>query len=312
MRDDLGRQGTVKSGLRLDKLPRGMRERGASLTSARRFRDPVPEPLREFLEREFPVIPGEMRVLRLLAYDAVAEFQRSLDPTARASDLSDEDVIARLQDPRAFGLLARRVLDARVSREVKISVAEHAFDLIPIPATDHVAFRVEERTPPGLLRIVRFLLESEAFTVLHLLHLVYAAFLDPALLRNADRQTRTWVLMAMMAREELPDTQRLLAAFQFLAAMSPRDASAAFDAIVKARFVSPAVRSGMAAAASGSDGGRAWFTAVAVQEGLLPPSDGSEASRMEFEARVPALPENVRERARRWLERHAAKGRDSV
>jgi len=264
------------------------------------------EALRAFLEDEFPVIPSEMRVLTLLARDAVAEFQRGLDAGARASELSDEDVIARLQDPRAFGLFARRVLDARVSREVKIGVAERAFDLIPIPATEHAAIRVEERTPPGLLRIVRFLLENEAFTVLHLLHLVYAAFLDSALLRTADRVTRTWVLMAIVTREELPETSRLLAAFQFLAAMAPRDAASAFDAIGKARRVSRTVRTGLAVAASGSDGGRAWFAAVAVQEGLLPPLGVSEASRMEFEARVPALPENVRSRARRWLERNAS------
>jgi len=268
------------------------------------------EALRAFLEDEFPVIPSEMRVLTLLARDAVAEFHRGLDAGARASELSDEDVIARLLDPRAFGLFARRVLDARVSREVKIGVAERAFDLIPIPATEHAAIRVEERTPPGLLRIVRFLLENEAFTVLHLLHLVYAAFLDPALLRTADRTTRTWVLMAIVAREELPETSRLIAAFQLLAAMAPRDAASAFDAIGKARHVSPTVRTGLAVAASGSDGGRSWFAAVAVQEGLLPPSGDSEASRMEFEARVPALPEGVRSRALRWLERNASKTRE--
>ena len=103
------------------------------------------EALREFIEREFPVIPTETRVLTLLAYDAVAEHQRSLDPHAMASELSDEDVVTRLQDPRAFGLFARRVHDARVSREVKIAVAERAFDLIPIPASETAAFRVEER-----------------------------------------------------------------------------------------------------------------------------------------------------------------------
>ena len=101
--------------------------------------------------------------------------------------------------------------------------------------------------------------------------------------------TRTWVLMAIVAREELPETSRQLAAYQFLAAMAPRDAASAFDAIGKARHVSPTVRTGLAVAASGSDGGRAWFAAVAVQEGLLPPLGDSEASRMEFEARAPAL-----------------------
>ena len=282
----------------------------ASLTSARRFGAPMAEALLAFLEREFPVIPTETRVLQLLAYDAVAEYQRSLDPAAEAAELSDDDVVSRLQDPRAFGLFARRVHDARVSREVKIAVADRAFDLIPIPASEHDAFPVAERTPPGLLRIVRFLLENESFSVLHLLHLIYAAFLDPEVLRSADRQTRTWVLMAIVAREELPETQRLIAAFQFLAAMVPRDAAAAFDGIVKAKHVSPAVRTGLAAALSGSDGGRAWFTAVAIQEGLLLPGNESEASRIEFAARVPGVPENVVTRARKWLERHSAEGRD--
>src|SRR5438445_3827874 len=282
----------------------------ASLTSARRLGAPMAEALRAFLEREFPVIPTETRVLRLLAYDAVAEYQRSLDPAAHASELSDEDVVSRLQDPRAFGLFARRVHDARVSREVKIAVAERAFDLIPIPASEHDAFPVAERTPPGLLRIVRFLLENESFSVLHLLHLMYAAFLDPEVLRSADRQTRTWVLMAIVAREELPETQRLIAAFQFLSAMSPRDAAAAFDGIAKAKFVSPAVRTGLAAALSGPDGGRAWFAAVAIQEGLLPPANESEVSRIEFAARVPGVPENVLAQAHKWLQRHVTEGQD--
>jgi len=226
--------------------------------------------LPEYLREEFPVIAKEARVLSLQARDAVTEFQRSLDPKAAASELSDEDVIARLRDPRAFGRFARHVLDSRVSRDAKIAVAERTFDLIPIPASDRVAFRVAERTPPGLLRIARYLLENEAFTVLHLLHLIYAAFLDPRILREADRRTRTWVLMAVMSREELPDTARLLTAFLFLAAMSPRDAASAFHGIVGARFVSPTLRAGLAASASGSDGGRAWFAAVAVQEGLVP------------------------------------------
>ena len=113
----------------------------------------------------------------------------------------------------------------------------------------------------------------------------------------------------MIAREELPEAQRLLAAFQFLAAMPPRDAAAAFDAIVKARFVSPTVRSGLAAAASGSDGGRAWFGAVAGEEGLIQPAENSEGAEVERQARVPALPETVRVRARSWLERRAAGGR---
>lgn len=264
--------------------------------------------LHEWLQEEFPLIAGEARVLHHLAYEAVAEFQRSLDPAAQAAELSDEDVLARLNDPRAFGLFAHRVLASRVSREAKIGVAERAFDLIPIPASEHAAFPVEERTPPGLLRLARFLLENEAFTVLHLLHLIYAAYLDPQILRGSDRRTRTWVLMAVMAREELPDTERLLAAFQFLAAMSPRDAASAFHGIVSAKYVRTSVRSGLAAAASGSDGGRAWFAAVAGQEGLLPTSTPSEASAVEFEARVPAIPENVRARAREWLAARAKKG----
>lgn len=265
--------------------------------------------LPSWLQEEFPAIPSETRVLTLMAFDAVADFQRSLDASAEASELSDEDVIARLQDPRAFGLFARRVLDSRVSREVKVAVAERVFDVIPIPASEDVAFRVDERTPPGLLRIARVLLENEEFTILHLLHLVYAAFLDPRILRGADRRTRTWVLMAIMSREELPDTARLLGAFLFLAAMSPRDAASAFHGIVSAKFVGIGVRSGLAAAASGSDGGRSWFAAVAAQEGLLPRSSVSEPPTAEFEVRVPAMPEAVRERARAWLTDRARQGR---
>src|SRR3990172_57277 len=289
--------------------PHGCSARGGgSLTSRRGFGAPMGTALHEWLQEEFPLIAGEARVLHHLAYEAVAEFQRSLDPGAQAAELSDEDVLARLNDPRAFGLFAHRVLASRVSRQAKIGVAERAFDLIPIPASEHAAFPVEERTPPGLLRLARFLLENEAFMVLHLLHLIYAAYLDPRILREADRRTRTWVLMAMMAREELPDTERLLAAFQFLAAMAPRDAASAFHGIVSAKYVRPTVRAGLAAAASGSDGGRAWFAAVAVQEGLLPPPGSSEASAVEFEARVPAIPEAVRTRAREWLAARAKKG----
>src|SRR2546428_13110493 len=91
--------------------------------------------------------------------------------------------------------------------------------------------------------------------------------------------------------------------------MVTRDAAAAFDGIVKAKHVSPAVRTGLAAALSGSDGGRAWFAAVAIQEGLLPPGSESEASRMEFTARVPGVPENAVARARKWLGRPAGGGR---
>jgi len=263
------------------------------------------ESLRSFLESEFPVIPTEMRVLCLLAYDAVAEFQRTLDPRSSPSELSDEDVIARLQDPRAFGLFARRVIDSRVSREVKIGVAERAFDLIPLPVSEHAVFSASERTPPGLLRLARFLLENEAFTVLHLLHLVYAAFVDPSLVRSTDRRTGTWILIAIVAREEFPRVPRLLLAFQFLSTLPDRDGSAALHAILRAGTVDVRTKRSLATVASASDGGRAWFAATAVQEGLLPPPTDSLASEVELEARVPSLSENIRARARRWLTAHA-------
>lgn len=260
-----------------------------------------------YLNEEFPAITTETRVLRLLAYDAVADHQRTLDPRATAADLSDEDVLARLQEPRAFGLFARRVIDSRVSREVKIAVAERAFDLIPLPASEFDAFPAADRTPPSLLRLARFLLENGAFTVLHLLHLVYAAFLDLSVVRAANRTTRSWVLMAIVAREELPPVMRLLLAFQFFAAMPPRDAASALEAVFRARFVDGGTKTGLATIASASDGGRAWFAATAVQEGLLPPSTDSKASEIEFAARVPAIPDSVQVRARKWLVEHAEK-----
>ena len=114
--------------------------------------------------------------------------------------------------------------------------------------------------------------------------------------------------MEIVAREELPQTTRLVLAFQFLAAMPPRDAGAALEAIFRGRFVDAGTRTSLATIASASDGGRAWFAGTAVQEGLLPSSTDSKASEIEFEARVPAIPESVRARAARWLAKHAEKG----
>src|SRR3990170_2086384 len=120
--------GNGRTGVRLDKVRRGSPESGpafrADLPAADRraprlvsrsvaertakclrstgLEASMADSLGTYLNEEFPAITTESRGLPLLAYDAVAGHQRSLDPRAVATDLSDEDVIARLHEPRAL------------------------------------------------------------------------------------------------------------------------------------------------------------------------------------------------------------------
>ncbi len=224
---------------------------------------------------------------------------------AGASEDSDEDLILRLRDPRLFGTFAASVVgDADLSPAVQEAMADRVFDLLPLPRGEGEVILVEGRAPRGLLAVAAFVADAGNLTVLHLMHLVFAVFLDRKIVREAAPEVRTVVLAQVLAQAEANPTLRVLYAAMHLAAVSEAEAHRAFHEILRMRGVDDAMKRSLARAAATEDGGLALFLTVARDEGLVP-ADWTDGSAPEVIANIPRLPERLRAPANRWLSRHA-------
>jgi hypothetical protein len=104
---------------------------------------------------------------------------RSLHGDASVDD-DDVDLLMRLQEPRALGLLAARSLAmAGVGRATRLALVHRAFDIIPLPEDDEV-LNLDGVVPGDLQTLLRFLLAEGEFTPLHFLHALYSLFLVPS------------------------------------------------------------------------------------------------------------------------------------
>lgn len=222
---------------------------------------------------------------------------------ADAAEDSDEDLVARLQDPRVFGEFAEVVLRERqTSDAVRLALVERTFDLLPLPRTEGEVFLVEARGPPRLLSLVAFLFEAGALTVLHTMHLVYAVYLDRGLVTNVDRSTRSTVLRAMIALPEANDRLRALYACLHLTALPESEAHAQVRSLFKDPGVPESVKALLARTVASDDGGRSILVHLAEEEGLIPPAaEGGDSAAVL--SNVPRLPEGLAAVGRRWLKR---------
>ncbi len=220
---------------------------------------------------------------------------------------SDADLVVRLRDPRTFGAFAEAVLeDGRAEPGLRAAVLEHVFDLLPLPQTEGEVIEVEARAPPRLLAFAARLAESGGLTVLHVMHLVYAVFLDRSLPSNVPRRTRTAVYWAVLVQGDASENLRAFYACLHLASVEEPEAAAEFRRTLRSRECPEGVRRLLASAATAADGGRAILAAVARREGLLP-SEPSDADGPSVLANIPRLPERLAAAGRRYLEQHRAK-----
>src|SRR3972149_6777456 len=96
-----------------------------------------------------------------LRIDDVADLARIAARTAEALGLSEEppreEASARILDPAFVDAFAVAVLDSTLEDEVKLRVADLAFDLLQLPRTELEAFAVSQAIPAHLPRFAAFL-----------------------------------------------------------------------------------------------------------------------------------------------------------
>ncbi len=223
----------------------------------------------------------------------------------RVPEDSDEDLVLRLRDPRVFGTFAEAALeDTRVGETTRRALVEHAFDLLPLTVSEGEVFVVGARASPKLLDLAAFLARTGDLTVLHLMHLVYAVFLDRSLVSGAPRGTRSAVLHDILGQTEASERLRLLYAALHLASVPASEARIEFRKIHRTKALPGGLRQTLAVLAAAPDGGRAELTKIAQGEGLLP-SGLDDQDAPAILANIPRLPESLGALGRRYAPRHA-------
>ncbi len=235
---------------------------------------------------------------------ALAARARAVLPRlAGSAEDSDEDLVVRLRDPRSFGAFAEVVLsEGGLPPVLRRAVAEHAFDLLSLPRTEGEIFDISSRAPPTLLSLARVLVEDDALTVLHVMHLVYAVFLDRSLITGAPRQTRSDVLRGVIHQPDSEESLATLYACLHLASVPEAEASSELRRMLRARGAGPAVQNAVAALAASDDGGRASLARLAQREGLIAQdAEGPQAPGVL--ANIPRLPSRLAAPSQRFLKR---------
>lgn len=216
---------------------------------------------------------------------------------------SDADVVVRLRDPRVFGLFAEAVLaDRRAGPAVRDAVLEHVFDLLPLPRSERELIDVDARAPPRLLALALHLAQAEGLTVLHVMHLVYAVFLDRSLVQNVPKATRSALYREVLAARDASEDLRVLYACLHLAAVTEREAAPEFRTTLRSPGYRPSLRRLLASVAASADGGRSILTTLAQREGLLP-GDLRGPLEPAVLANIPRLPEKLAAPAAKYLEK---------
>ena len=203
---------------------------------------------------------------------------------------SDEDLVLRLRDPRVFGEFAASLLeDAGLPSPLREAVAERVFDLLPLPRGEGDVIVVEGRAPKGLLAIADFVAAARGLTVLHVMHLVFAVFLDRGIVREAEKKVRSMILARVLAQAEANPSLRVLYAAMHLAAVPEAEAHRAFRGILRMRGLEDGVKFSLARAAASEDGGVAYLLTLARDEGLVS-TEWTDPSAPEVVANIPRLP----------------------
>ncbi len=244
---------------------------------------------------ELPCSEAEARILTELARDWMPRLAGSPEDT-------EEDVVLRLRDPRLFGAFVESVgADARVPAATRVRLLEHVFDLLPLPRSEGEVIAVETRAPRHLLSFAAALVPAEGLSVLHVMHLVYAIFLDRSLVSAVPRSTRSAVLHAVVAEGGGGEGVRVLYAAFHLASVAEPEAEREFGTILGDPAISIALRRSLAALAADDHGGQEPLMRMAQREGLIPDvfEDPPGPSVL---ATIPRLPERLRAAGRSFLE----------
>lgn len=259
-------------------------------------RPPVPSALVESFRSDLRCDDAVARVLAELARERIPGLGGSTED-------SDEDLVLRLREPRIFGAFVGSALhDSRVPPAARTALLEHVFDLLSVPRTEAEVIAVEARAPRNLLQLARELAATEGLSILHIMHLVYAIFLDRSLLADAPRHPRTDVFRAVMTGTDSGEGLRTLYAGLHLATVPPEEAVRELRWVLRASAVPLGTRRSLAEMAASGDGGQASMARLAQREGLLA-VDVGEAQAAMIAANIPRLPEKLAAAGRRFLKR---------
>ncbi len=234
---------------------------------------------------------------------AAVERQRREEPQA---------VAASLRAPGLFGRFLQEVLaHPRLSAKSKRHACWTVFDVIPLPETEDEAFATADRVPLGLQEAVRFLREVDDFVEYHLLHLVYALYLDPSRAAAAPLPVLRQNLAAILA-ETFDERIKLLYAYLLLASPSlpEGEARTLFEGLLETAHLPDEVKRYFCLAALDRRFSVGWFVSLASAEGLYPPEEGHLGEVLR-EARVRPLPASLASRAEAWLLRQGVLGKPS-
>lgn len=207
-----------------------------------------------------------------------------------------------LRSPLFFGLLTLRILqNPRASREAKLRACWTLFDVIPLPETDAQVFSTEGAVPRGLQETASFLLMGGEFVEYHLLHLIYAMYLDPERAAQGPFRVLRENLDRLML-EEIDERSKLLYAYLLLSspALTDRQAVDLLNSLLTGTCLSEESRRGLCLASMDATFSVTWFADMAREEGLYPAEvDGKEGPIVE--ARVRPLPSCLAIVAEDWL-----------
>ena len=245
-------------------------------------------------------VPCDSRTASILA----ALARRRLPEITGSDDDTDADLVLRLRDPRVLGSFVEALLgDGRVPEAARLGLVEHLFDLLPLPRTEGEVIAVESRAPPHLLTLAVALADSTGLTVLHVMHLVYAVFLDRSLLTSVSAETRSRVLQAIVAERESSETLRALYAGMHLSMVPEREAARELRRILDDPGLSGTLRRTLAALAASDDGGHASLADLSQVEGLVPPARRDREDVLLL-ANIPRLPQRLKGIGERHLRHH--------
>lgn len=217
---------------------------------------------------------------------------------------TDEDLVQRLRDPRIFGEFVVPLLaDREIADGLQAVLAERVFDLLPLPRSEGDVILVEVRAPRQLLSIARHLSDAGGLTVLHVMHLVYAIFLDRGIVASATHDERSAVLRAVLDQTGASSALRALYAAMHLAAVPEPEAYREFRAILR-REGDHGMKADLARATIAGDGGTSDLLRIARDEQLVA-ADWTDPSSPEVVANIPRLPPRLRALGRRWLAKTA-------
>ncbi len=209
---------------------------------------------------------------------------------------------AAVPSSELFGRLTSLLIShPDISRGTKRRACQNLFDIIPLPDTEDEVFMTADKVPPSLQEAGRFLWTQDDFIEYHLLHTIYALYLDPKRGAEGPMQVLRDNLLDVLAAD-FEEALKLLYAYLLLS--SPRlgaeDVRELFLLVLRHSGISDGPKRALSLAAVDQASGVEWFTHLASEEGMYPRERGGLADILR-EARVRPLPETLSPWAERWL-----------